>query len=143
MDTFGVRIGAAYNHRLSDWSRFIVRGGFYFDSAATRYADTRLDFNTVAKYAFTAGLGYKYKGFTINLGYAYVFSPSRTVTDSNVHPVSSLDGTNYPRNDDGSLQQPIFASAVGNGKFVFTNQIVSLGLTFNFGEFKMKSLMAN
>lgn len=102
-DTFGLRLGGAYNHRLSDRSRLIGRLGFYYDSAATAPANTRLDFNTVEKYAATIGGGIHWRGLTVNLAYAFVFSPPRTVTNSAVTAVDSNFGTSYP---DGYPSRP-------------------------------------
>ena len=48
-DTFSVRLGGAYNMRLPAGVLTLRLGG-YFDSAATKYKDTRVDFDTMAKY---------------------------------------------------------------------------------------------
>lgn len=134
-DTFGVRVGGAYNFRLGNWTRLITRLGFYFDSAATDAAYTRLDFNTAEKYGFTAGLGFKWKGLTINAAYAYVFTPSRSVSDSEIYALSATNGNPVPGVD------PMIA--VGNGRYSWMTQIVSLGITVNTGEFKSAKLMPN
>lgn len=135
-DTFSARLGGAYNYRLTNLSRLIFRGGAYFDSAATHYADTHLDALTAAKYAFTLGLGYKYRGFTINLAYAAIFSPDRNVTNSNLTAISSTDGTEYVKGVD-----PVIT--VGNGLYQTSIQTLSLGLTFNFSEFGSPHLFAH
>ncbi len=134
-DVFGVRVGGAYNHRLSEISRLIGRLGFYYDSAATDDAHTRLDFNTAAKIAATIGGGYRWRGLTVNIAYAFIYTAPRTVTNSVVRPVDSNFGTEYPTG------YPV--DIVGNGKYVFSNHIISLGLTVNFNEFKRPTLFAN
>ena len=132
-DTFSVRLGGAYNHRLSDTRRLIFRMGTYFDSAATKTDDNHLDAITAAKYGFTLGLGYKFPGMTINLAYAAIFVPDRTVNNSSVTAISAINGTNYLPSDNPTIP-------VGNGLYQTSLQMLSLGLTFNFAEFGRSSL---
>jgi long-chain fatty acid transport protein len=129
-DTFGLRLGGAYNHKLND--KFLLTGrlGLFFDSAATHYAATRLDFNTAAKYGLTVGAGLKLNGFTINLAYAFIYSPDRNVTNSANLAVSGTNGTNF---DKGDALIP-----VGNGLYQASLHIFSLGVTVNFSEVKFK-----
>ncbi len=127
-DTWSVRLGGAYNFRVGDRSRVIARAGFYWDQSSTDPKDTRLDFDTLEKYGFTLGVGYKWRGLTVNAAYAYVYSPARTVTDSEVAALSAIDGSHYSKNE-----PMIFG---GNGTYAPSLQIVSIGLTVNFNEFK-------
>jgi long-chain fatty acid transport protein len=131
-DTFGIRVGGAYNWRLSDVSRLSARLGAYFDSAATDYAHNRLDFDTSSKWAFTCGLGYKLRGFSVHVAYAYVYSPNRNVSDSANTAVSATNGTNYGAAD------PIIP--VGNGLYEASIHILSIGLGFNLNEFGRSTL---
>lgn len=134
-DTFGVRVGGAYNHRLSDTARLTGRVGFYFDSAATSNAATRLDFNTAEKFGFTVGAGLKWRGLGLNLAYAYVYSPVRQVSDSEITALSGLNGNPVPGTD--------AVIAVGNGRYEPMTQILSVGLTVNFGELRRATLLPN
>ena len=134
-DTVSIRAGGAYNHRLNDTSRLIARAGVYFDSATTAYEHTRLDFNTAAKYAVTVGGGYKIRGFTLNIAYAFVYSPSRSVTNSVNTAVDAMYGTNYGPNS------PVIA--VGNGLYEPSTHILSVGVSMNFNEFKTPRLFRN
>ncbi len=134
-DTFGVRVGGAYNHRLNDWTRLIGRAGFYFDSSAATSSTTRLDFDTLAKWGFTLGAGIKWKAFMINIAYAFVYSRPRTVGDSTITAISAFNGTNYQKTD------PIIP--VSNGLYEPMIQILSLGVTVNFSELKLRTLMPN
>ena len=134
-DTFGVRLGGAYNHLISDTSRLTGRLGFYYDSAATRVEDTHLDFNTADKFAVTAGIGYKVRGFTINLSYAFIYSPSRDVTSSNIRAISAYNGSAYDADD------PVIN--YNKGHYDYSTQILSLGVGFNFSEFKTPARPAN
>src|SRR5262249_29324471 len=87
-DTFSVRVGGAYNVKLQT-GVLNFRLGFFFDSAATHYADTRIDFDTMAKYAPTVGLGYKVRGVHINIAYAYLWSPDRDVTNGDIRVLNA------------------------------------------------------
>jgi long-chain fatty acid transport protein len=132
-DTFSLRLGGAYNWRVSDLIRVILRLGTYLDSAATDLAHTRLDFNTGVKWAFTMGLGYRWKGMTANIAYAFVYSPARDVSNSAETAVSAINGTSYLPGE------PMIA--VGNGRYEYSMHILSLGLTFNIAEFRKATLL--
>lgn len=147
-DTFGVRVGGAYNHRISDRSRFTGRLGIYYDSSATDFKYTHLDFSTAEKFGFTAGLGYKFKGFSLNLGYAFVYSPPRDVTNGALRAISTNNGSLYgsadPTSDGGCAANPgLILCHFNNGHYEWATQIISLGLTINFSEFRLPALMRN
>lgn len=134
-DTFGVRLGGAYNHRLSESSRLTGRFGLYYDSAATRLEDTHLDFNTADKFAVTAGIGYRLRGFAVNLAYAYIYSPPRDVTSSNLRAISSTVGSAFDARD------PVITYNLG--RYEYATQIISLNLVVNFAGFKAGPLLPN
>jgi long-subunit fatty acid transport protein len=134
-NTAGLRLGGAYNFWLGQRTRLIGRLGYYYDSAATRLADTRLDFNTFEKFGFTAGLGIRWAGLTVNVAYAYVYSPPRTVTDSQILALSSFNGSELGSNDP--------RVTIGNGRYEQQLQIFSVGVTISPGDFKRKQLPPN
>ena len=134
-NTAGLRLGGAYNFWLGERTRLIGRLGYYYDSSATRLADTRLDFNTFEKFGFTAGLGIRWTGLTVNVAYAYVYSPSRTVTDSQILALSSFNGSQYDANDP--------RVTIGNGRYEQRLQIFSIGVTISPMDFKRKQLPPN
>jgi long-chain fatty acid transport protein len=134
-DTFGVRAGGAYNHRLGDRARLIGRLGAYIDTSASDNKDTRIDFDSFFKLGLTAGLGVKWRGLTLNVAYAFVWSPDRTVTDSEIRAVSATNGTNYGPTDPNVI--------IGNGLYQPMMHIVSFGLTVNFSELTRPTLMPN
>jgi long-chain fatty acid transport protein len=115
-DTFAVKVGGAYNLPIKKWT-LSLRLGFYFDSAATEYAYTRINFDTIAKYAGTGGLGISVRGFTFNVSYAYVYSPERVVTNGEVRPISIFDDPSVPST----------APAINDGTYNASRQVVSLG----------------
>jgi long-subunit fatty acid transport protein len=129
IDTWGVRLGGAYNVRLPR-GVLSVRAGAYWDSAATRDADTRLDFDTMMKIAGTAGLGYRIRGIGINAAYAYVWEPDRNVGNGVVQPIDGFDGTN-------GVQGVPFAT-VNNGHYHARTQIASLSLSIYWNELLRK-----
>jgi hypothetical protein len=126
-DTFSVRVGGAWNARLPV-GVFTLRLGGYYDSPATKNADTRLDFDTFAKLAGTGGLGYRVRGISLNIAYAYVWEPDRTVTNGDIHLINGIDGSfNEPNNGPAT---PV----VNDGQYHARNQIVSIGLTVAWEE---------
>jgi long-subunit fatty acid transport protein len=118
-DTASVRLGGAYNQRLSVGVLTFRAGGF-FDSAATHYKDTRLDIDTMAKWAGTVGVGYRARGVAINVAYAYIWSPDRNVQNGTLQQLNGLDGTNTVQGD------PL--PVVNNGLYKAHTQVFSISL---------------
>lgn len=136
-DTFSLRLGGAYNLRLSDTSRLAVRFGTYYDSPSTKNEDTNLASFSTEKVAFTAGLGYRRRGFYVNLAYAAVWMPDRIVTGSqSVRAGSATNGTNWVNDVDPEIY-------VNNGRYQFTIHTFSLGAGVNFDEVRSGVLQAN
>ena len=128
-DTFSIRAGGAYNMQAFD-GIFTLRAGGYFDSAATSFDYTRLDFDTLAKFAGTLGLGYRYGAFSLDVAYAAVASVPRLVgTDQGqVRPVNG--GKNgRPIDNEGEL-----LPAVNEGAYRGFTHILSFGATLVFDE---------
>jgi long-chain fatty acid transport protein len=88
-DAFSLRLGGAYNLRFGP-DRLALRAGAYYESAATPNEWTRLDFDGFARVGATIGAGYKWRGLTFDLAFAYVWMPTRTVTNSQVIPIYAL-----------------------------------------------------
>jgi long-subunit fatty acid transport protein len=134
-DTFGVRVGGSYNARLPK-GVFTVRLGFAFDSAATRLPETRLDFNSGAKYIPTIGLGYKVRGVAINIAYAYMFEPDRTVTNGTIRPINPFGAC--PTTDECTTTnfdaERKLLPAVNNGTYTARNMTLSAGITIDWDE---------
>lgn len=128
-DTFSVRGGGAYNLEALD-GVLAVRAGAFFDSPATSFAYTRLDFDTLTKIAGTLGFGYRHGAVSFDLGYAAVASVPRLVgTDQgDVRPVNGSQG-GKPVDNDGNL-----LPAVNEGAYKGFTHILSVGLTVTFDE---------
>jgi long-chain fatty acid transport protein len=121
-DTFSARLGGAYNLRLGRAGVLTFRAGGFFDSSATHYKDTRADFDTMAKWGGTGGLGYCIRGVALNVAYAFIWEPDRNVTNGDIQSINGiLNGD--PRV--GSGPTPV----INNGQYHAQNQIVSIGLT--------------
>ncbi len=137
-DTFGVRLGGAYNARLPK-GVLTVRLGFAFDSAATTLPYTRLDFDTGARYIPTVGLGYKVRGVAINIGYAYMFSPDRTVTNGVIPPINPFGVCPRGNPDCGIAATSNDARGnplgpINNGTYTASNMTFSAGITIDWDE---------
>ncbi|MDB4945761.1 MAG: Long-chain fatty acid transport protein [Labilithrix sp.] len=128
-NTFGVRAGGAYNFDLGA-GVFTLRAGGYFDSAATDFAYTRIDVDTLSKIAGAFGLGYRRGAFAVDVGYAAVASIPRVVgTDQgDVRPVDLTRG-GKPQDSTGKL-----LPAVNEGAYRGFTNILSLGVTVTFDE---------
>ena len=128
-NTFSVRAGGAYNFEAFD-GIFTLRTGGYFDSAATGFAYTRLDFDTLAKIAGTLGFGYRHGAFGVDLGYAAVASVPRVVGtgQGDVRPVNGAKN-GKPLDSKGNL-----LPAVNEGAYRGFTHILAVGITVTFDE---------
>jgi len=130
-DTFSIRAGGAYNQRTT-LGVLSLRLGAYYDKSAT--ADdpsyTRLDFDTLDKIAGTVGVGFSWDGFTLNVAYAEVFEPVRTVEpgQGNVRPI---DGAQHGATVD-SQGNPL--PAVNEGIYTGHTEMLAVGLVAVFDE---------
>lgn len=128
-DTFSVRAGGAHNFQLAG-GILAFRAGAYFDSSATPFEYTRLDFDTLSKVAGTLGLGYRHGAFSFDVAYAAVASMHRLVGGGagQVRPING--GKNgRPLANDGSL-----LPAVNEGAYRGFTHIISIGATITFDE---------
>ena len=126
-DTFSVRLGGAYNLPLGGSSVLTFRAGGYYESPATQPADTRLDFNTLAKLAGTAGVGITWRGIGVNVAYAGVFSPERVVANGELQPSNPVVGGQPV---DSTNHQPF--PAVNNGTYNGFIHMIGFGVRVEF-----------
>lgn len=124
-DTYSIRAGGAYNAKLS-FGVLSLRMGGYYDRSAT--ADnpgyTRLDFDTLDKFAGTVGVGLRWHGLLFNVAYAHVFEPDRTVYQGD-GAVSPIDGAQHgaPVDANGKALPP-----VNEGVYSAHTDIISFGV---------------
>ncbi len=128
-NTFGIRAGGAYNLEALD-GVLTVRAGGYFDSAATSFAYTRLDFDTLTKIAGTLGVGYRHGAFGIDVGYAAVASVPRVVGtgQGDVRPINGAKN-GKPNDSKGNLMP-----AVNEGAYRGFTNILAVGISVTFDE---------
>jgi long-chain fatty acid transport protein len=121
-DTFSVRGGGAYNMDALSGT-LAIRGGAYYDSSATDFQNTRIDFDTLAKVGVTAGVGYKNGPVTVNFALAEVFDLDRVVADGTIRPI---DPAQHGASVDGNGQ---LLPAVNNGAYTGHMHVLSFGVT--------------
>jgi long-subunit fatty acid transport protein len=128
-DVWDVRLGGSYH--LSDV--FELRGGVAYDTAAAPNSWTRLDLDGMDRATFAVGAAYDFKTVKADIGLAYVFEPSRTVTPVNVGANPSVDSRVQP-----DPVQPLFAAdqqdydPINNGKYSGGYLVLMFGLTANW-----------
>jgi hypothetical protein len=71
----------------------------------------------------TGGLGYTIRGITLNVAYAFIWSPDRTVTNGDIRVINGLA---HGDTDTGGMGP---TPVINNGQYHAQNQIVSVGLT--------------
>jgi long-chain fatty acid transport protein len=131
-DTISVRVGGAYNIAFGEKEDgtndgvMSIRAGAFYDSPTTDNAYTRLDANTLAKVAGTAGIGFKTRSISVNFAYAAVASMSRIVEDGDVRPSNGAKG-GAPIDAQG---KPL--PAINNGEYRAFSHILSFGVEVNF-----------
>ena len=128
-NTFGIRTGGAYNLEAFD-GIFTIRAGGYFDSSATSFTYTRLDFDTLTKIAGTLGFGYRHGAFGVDMGYAAVASIPRVVGtgQGDVRPINGVKN-GRPIDSKGNL-----LPAVNEGAYRGFTHILAVGITVTFDE---------
>ena len=85
---------------------------------------TRLDFDAFERFGATVGAGYKWRGITFNMAFAYIYMPTRNVTDSKVTPL-------YPVEFSPPAANVVY---INNGKFESRMWVLSLGAAVSFNE---------
>jgi long-chain fatty acid transport protein len=115
LDVYSVRFGGAYNIRTTPDSIFTLRAGGYYESPSTAPADTRVDFNTLEKFAGTIGAGFQYRGIGVNVAYAGIYSPERVVTDGEIRPINPAPPSNGGSLDANKNLLPAVNNGIYNG----------------------------
>jgi long-subunit fatty acid transport protein len=135
-DTFGVRLGGTYRQPLGRALQLLLSAGFFYESAASDDAHTRLDFTPFERFGLAGGVGLRWRGWQLAVGYAHLFHPVRTVAPT-VDPRQGC--TQAGGGTCGSATQVIVPIApdtghpVGNGAYSFAVDLVTIGLQYRFG----------
>ena len=129
-DTFSIRGGGAYNIDAFD-GVVALRAGGWFDTPATDFQYTRLDFDTLAKVAGTLGVGYRTGAFGVDFAYAAIASVPRVVGEGigEVRPANGAKGGQpLDANDD-------VLPAVNEGAYRGFTHVFSLSATVTIDSF--------
>jgi long-subunit fatty acid transport protein len=124
LDVYSLRFGGAVNVRTTPDSILTLRAGGYYESPSTAPADTRVDFNTLEKFAGTIGAGFQYRGIGVNVAYAGIYSPERVVTDGELRPINPA-----PPSSGGSLDaKGNLLPVVNNGQYNGFIHMIAFGV---------------
>jgi len=137
-DTFSVRLGSDLSmlRNAETGNGLVLRLGGYYERSAQPEEWTNLDFMPFDRLAGTLGASYHIGAMSIDAAYAYVASPSRTVTDGEYELLVPLWVCNDPPDEataeacEGVTDGP--GHPVNNGRYETGFQMISLGLTWGW-----------
>lgn len=127
-DTWSLRMGASYG--ALPW--LTAHAGAFMETATQSSAYTNADFPAWERYGVSTGSTFHVgKWLDVDLGYMFIRSPSRTVTQGNVYqpiPLSACQGPDYT-NDACNPKGSPPGNPQNEGTWSFWSQIASVGLT--------------
>lgn len=135
-DAFSFRLGSDISALLDEEGNGpVFRLGASYETPSSPEAWTNLDFTPFARVGGTAGFSWQHRGLSIDIAYAYYWSPDRVVDNGKYEILTPLwvceDPANsgYPAEDcaDPSLDP---GHAVNNGRYETWSQIFSVGGTY-------------
>lgn len=71
-DTFGIRLGGSYKHKLGNAAKVVGRAGFALDTAAAKDGWYRANFDGAARRTITVGGAYQTGTLAINAGFGFI-----------------------------------------------------------------------
>lgn len=77
-DTFGVRLGGSYRHKITPDDRLIARAGFAYDTQAAKDGFFRANFDGAARQTIALGGAYETGDWQINAGFGYIHEGTNT-----------------------------------------------------------------
>ena len=89
-DSYSIRLGGSRRFRRESFD-LTPRGGVAYDTAAAPLSWTRLAFDGAPRYTVAAGLGIDFFTWRIDVGAAYVGTPTRVVVDQPTPPGGAAD----------------------------------------------------
>lgn len=130
-DTLSLRTGFSYG--INEW--MTAHTGGFLETAAQPLAYTSADFISWERYAGSAGASFHLlDGLDLDLGYTFIYSPSRTVQNGQVYnpiPMSQCRGPDF---QDSQCEHP--GTPPGNpqneGQWNAHYQIISAGVTWTY-----------
>jgi long-subunit fatty acid transport protein len=100
-DTWGVRLGGSYKHRLSPTARLIGRAGFALDTRAAKDGWLRTNFDGAARQTIALGGAYEARTWAVNAGFGYVHE-GKISNSGDCNPTQ----TDFVCNDNGMMTPP-------------------------------------
>ena len=91
-DTFGIRLGGSYKHKIGD-AKIVGRAGFALDTQAAKDGWLRTNFDGAARHTLALGGAYETKTLAINAGFGYIHEGTNS-NAGNCNPTESSLGCN-------------------------------------------------
>ncbi len=98
-DTFGIRLGGSYKHKIGD-AKIVGRAGFAFDTQAAKDGWLRANFDGAARQTIALGGAYETKTLAVNAGFGYIHEGTNS-NAGNCNPTEASLGCN-----NGSMNPP-------------------------------------
>jgi len=96
-DTFGVRLGGSYKHRLNAASKLVARAGLALDTRAAKDGWLRANFDGAGRQTIAVGGAYEAKTWQANIGFGYIHEGSNS-NSGDCNPTQA----DFFCNDDGT-----------------------------------------
>ena len=121
-DAVSLRLGSDYEI-LAD--RLTVRAGYLYETSAIPTRTVSVDFPNWGRHAISVGATVRVFGARLNVGYAYHFVPTQTVTDSIITTVTTPPVSPTP-------------VEVGNGTYTASVGLLAIGLSIDLDHFRVE-----
>jgi long-subunit fatty acid transport protein len=139
--SWSLRLGAELNMlRKESGDGPVIRFGGFYETPSVDEEWTNLDFTPFERIAGTLGFSYHIKRWSIDLAYAYIWSPDRTVAvgEGNYDVLTPLwvcedpSNANYPEECAGLVGNTQTGHAANEGTYTTWTQTFSLGGTYGW-----------
>ena len=148
-DAWSARVGFEKRVAKDANSETRLRAGGFFEQGATPRDWTNLDFISLDRIGVTVGASYYLPWGSIDAAYAYMYSPTWTVTNGKYEALLPLEICAEPPTDPSSVDYYVpgtttsvadacaartlsVSHPVNNGTYDIATQVLSLGTTLNF-----------
>ncbi len=148
-DAWSGRLGVEKRVAKSGDSETRLRAGAFYEKGATPREWTNLDFISLNRIGLTVGASYILPWGSIDAAYAYMYSPTWTVTNGKYEALLPLEicaepptdpsspdyyvnGTTIPVSEACAGRTKSVSHPVNNGTYDIANQVLSLGTTLTF-----------
>lgn len=132
-DSLSLRLGGSYQfyELFSRQVDLALRGGSFFETAATSTQFTRLDFLPLSRIGLAVGISLRWKNYEVSVGYAHLFHQRKEVAPD--EGTLSCDETVTPQcgsviKQIAPLRPEYEGGAVGNGTYDVSIDELTIGL---------------